>query len=303
MTELSDRLHSWRASGQYFDADGVSVWFRCRGRGSWLVCFHGFPTSSWDWHRVLPELEKKHRVLVFDFPGYGLSAKPTDRNYSILRQFDAAAALLHTLGIRQFHLLAHDMGDTVACELLYRIAVGESRLEPRSITLLNGGIYPDLHRPLPTQRLLRSRLLGQLTARFSSWRVFMNQYPRVYADPDCFDRQHYQEQWALMLCGEGRKTLARVACYMRERQKFGERWLEPLQTCDVPLQLLWGTKDPIALPSIADRLQARNPAVKKTYLADTGHYPQLESAQAVISHLIEITRKTDLAAKKTQSIT
>lgn len=285
MDELSDRLHSWAASGRTARVDDTDVWYATRGRGPWLVCFHGFPTSSWDWHRLLPLLADHYRILVFDFPGYGLSAKPRQRNYSILRQMDTVEALLKALDITDFDLLSHDMGDTVACELLYRLEHNETALRPRSLTMLNGGIYPQLHQPLLTQKLLRIPLLGGLTARFGSWRVFRHQYPKIYADPASFSEQHYREQWALMLNNEGRKTLAKVACYMRERMRYRDRWQGPLHRLKVPAKLIWGECDPVAVHGIARKLKQKNKRIQLVMLEGIGHYPQLESPGKVAEEL------------------
>jgi len=155
-SELPDKLLTWMASGKFASVDGTGVWYRVMGRGPWLVLFHGFPTSSWDWHRLLPLLTHHHRVLIFDFPGYGLSDKPPGRDYSLLRQMDAVEELLKMLGITEFDLLAHDMGASVACELLHRLETSQTSLSLRSLTILNAGIYMDMHQPLPTQRLLRT---------------------------------------------------------------------------------------------------------------------------------------------------
>ena len=128
---LTEPLRRWLDDGDHVVVDSVGMYYQLAGEDRnqlpWLVCFHGFPTSSWDWHASLPWLQKNHRVLVFDFPGYGLSQKPTDRSYSLLRQLDAAEALLRHLGIRSFDLLAHDMGNSVACELLRRRESGDYR--------------------------------------------------------------------------------------------------------------------------------------------------------------------------------
>ncbi len=286
MVELSDRLHSWAAGGRTARVADTDVWYAIRGRGPWLVCFHGFPTSSWDWHRLLPLLAAHYRVLVFDFPGYGLSAKPPQRNYSILRQMDTAQALLKALDITEFDLLSHDMGDTVACELLHRLEQNETALRPRSLTMLNGGIYPQLHQPLLTQKLLRTPLIGALTARFSSWRVFRHQYPKIYADPASFSEQHYREQWALMLNNEGRRTLARVAVYMRERRRYRDRWQGPLHRLKIPIKLIWGDRDPVAVYGIARKLKKENAEIQLLTLEGIGHYPQLESPGAVFEGIL-----------------
>ena len=285
MNDLTSALQSWMASGHFARVDDVDIFYRTSAASNrslpWLVCFHGFPTSSWDWHALLPKLEKTHRVLVFDFPGFGLSGKPLDRNYSLKRQLDAAEALMQFLHIVEFDLLAHDMGNSVACELLRRREEGNCHFELKSLTLLNGGIYMDMHRPLFTQRLLRTPFLGAISARLTSWRLFRLQYPRVYANPDQFEESHYRSQWALLLNNDGRKTLHKVAGYMRERTRMGEQWTGPLHRLEVPLKVIWGKQDPIAVYSIAEKLCSKNRQAELVTLDGIGHYPQLEAPAQV----------------------
>jgi len=282
---LPEDIQSWMAGGHFVRVDGVEVFYRIHGKRNtgfpWLVCFHGFPTSSWDWHLLLPSLEKAHRVLVFDFPGYGLSEKPANRDFSLGRQLDAAEALLDLLGIHEFDLLAHDMGDSVACELLRRREQGGYRFGLKSLTLLNGGIYMELHRPLLTQRLLRTPVLGALAVLLTSWWMFRLQYPNVYAHPEQFGENHYRNQWALMMNNGGRRVLHKIARYMRERARMGELWTGPLHRFDLPFRVIWGKQDPIAVFEIALKLCDRNGTAGLTILPDVGHYPQLEAPQKV----------------------
>lgn len=282
---LTEAIRAWRERGACVRVDDVDLFFLVAAQDRpglpWLVCFHGFPTSSWDWHSLLPYLQQKHRVLVFDFPGYGLSAKPPNRDYSLRRQLDATEALLGHLGIRSFDLLTHDMGNSVACELLRRREQGAYPFELRSLCLLNGGIYMDLHRALLTQKLLRTPGVGAIAGRLSSWRLFRMQYPNVYADPAQFDEEHYRSQWSLMMNNGGRRVLHRIAGYMRERKRMGDRWTGPLERLDQPFRVIWGDRDPIALPAIAQRLCRRNPQARLQTLEGVGHYPQLEAPERV----------------------
>lgn len=285
MSELTAPLQSWQDSGDFARVDDVDLFYRLAGTGNddcpWLVCFHGFPTSSWDWHTLLPLLEKRRRVLVFDFPGYGLSEKPPGRDYSLKRQLDTAEALLRHLGIESFDLLAHDMGNSVACELLRRREDGNYPFELRSLTLLNGGIYMEQHRPLFTQRLLRTPGVGAVAARLTSRRLFLLQYPKVYANPLQFDEEHYASQWALLLHNGGRRTLHRIAGYMRERVRMGEAWTGPLHRLELPLTVIWGREDPIAVCGIAETLLRHHPKARLVTLNGIGHYPQLEAPEQV----------------------
>lgn len=281
MNSLPGRLHTWMAAGRFLRIDDLAVYIQQQGSGPDLVCLHGFPTSSWDWHRVLPALARHFRVTVFDLPGYGLSAKPVKRNYSLLNQMDTVAGLLDKLAIRNCHVLSHDMGDSLACEWLFRLR--EQREVPaiQKLVMLNGGIYMDLHQPLLTQRLLRTPLLGEITARLSSWRVFMHQYAKVYAEPHQFSSVHYRAQWALMLHNDGRKVLAKIACYMRERLRYTHRWLDSLHQSRLPIHLIWGRLDPIAVHAIAERLLRLRPQTTLTSLPQAAHYPQLELPESV----------------------
>jgi pimeloyl-ACP methyl ester carboxylesterase len=292
VNELTADIQTWMAGGRFASVDGVEIFYRIFNSGNknrpWLVCFHGFPTSSWDWHLLAPSLANTHRMLVFDFPGYGLSGKPADRNYSLKRQLDAAEALLRFLRINDFDLLAHDMGNSVACELLRRREQGGYPFELKSLTLLNGGIYMDMHRPLFTQRLLRTPIVGSIAGRLTSWRLFRLQYPRVYANPEQFDEQHYQSQWSLLLNNNGRRTLHRIAGYMRERTRMGEQWTGPLHRLDLPFRVIWGKEDPIAVYAIAQKLCGLNRSASLETLEGVGHYPQLEApakVAAVLGHL------------------
>ncbi len=283
MSSLPHELHTWMAGGRFLRVDGINVYCQQHGTGPDLVCLHGFPTTSWDWHRVLPVLAQHFRVTVFDLPGYGLSEKPVDRSYSLLKQMDTVVSILGKLGVSNCHVLSHDMGDSLACEWLYRLKMDHDVPAIQKLVMLNGGLYMDLHQPLLTQRMLRIPVLGEITARISSWQVFMHQYPKVYANSNQFSAAHYQAQWALMLHNNGRKVLAKVACYMRERLRYNERWLGSLHQSSLPIQLIWGQQDPIAVQSIAERLLKLRPGTELISLPEAGHYPQLEVPAQVSS--------------------
>ncbi len=43
-----------------------------------IVFVHGFPSSSYDYHRVFPLLKDKFKLVAFDQLGFGFSDKPND---------------------------------------------------------------------------------------------------------------------------------------------------------------------------------------------------------------------------------
>ncbi len=74
-----------------------------------------------------------------------------DHRYSLLEQADLVEALWRQLGIASTRIVAHDYAVSVAQELLARRADGDLAVELEGLHLLNGGVYPDLHRPQPLQ--------------------------------------------------------------------------------------------------------------------------------------------------------
>ena len=82
--------------------------------------------------------------------------------------------------------------------------------------------------------------------------------------------------------------MEKIAGYMRERRKYGERWLAPLHQTTVPFKLIWGCEDPIAIFPIAQKLSDQNRNIELIPLKNIGHYPQLEAAALVAENMLII---------------
>jgi pimeloyl-ACP methyl ester carboxylesterase len=114
---------------------------------------HGFPTSSHDWHRILDRLARRHRVVVPDLLGFGLSDKP-DQRYSLFEQADLVEAVAGDLGLDAVALVTHDMGDSVGGELLARSLDGTLSFGVMRRVLTNGSVYIDMAHLTDGQQLL-----------------------------------------------------------------------------------------------------------------------------------------------------
>ena len=130
-----------------------------------ILFIHGFPSAAWDWHFQWKYLAGQYRLICLDLLGFGLSDKPAEHQYSLLEQADIIQELLGKQGVKQYHVLAHDYGDSVAQELLSRQDDSQKAAKILSICFLNGGLFTSHHRPLFTQKLLKSRL-GGLVSHF-----------------------------------------------------------------------------------------------------------------------------------------
>jgi pimeloyl-ACP methyl ester carboxylesterase len=239
-----------------------------------LLVLHGFPTSSFDFRHALPHLAARYRVILHDHLGFGLSEKPSDYSYSLLEQAEVAIEVWRMLGVTRGHLLAHDYGTSVATELLARRARRLLPVDIASVTLSNGSVYLELAHLQPSQRLLRAPRLGPIFAALSNGVVFRLQLRRILGEP--VPDEELDLMWAGIVHREGRSRLPAISSYLDERVRFRERWIGALRSLDVPMHVLWGRRDPIAVPAIAEALLRDVPGAHATWLDELGHYPMLE---------------------------
>ncbi len=278
---ISETLDAWRDRGRFLSVFEQRIFVVDVGPrdAEALVLLHGFPTSSLDFHRVIDRLAERFRVVAHDHPGFGLSAKPEHYSYSLLEQAETAVEVWRQLGIDTAHLLAHDYGTSVATELLARRRRGLLPFTPRSVTLSNGSIHLELARLRLSQRIARSRTFGPLFSRLVTGAYFRNVMRRLWGDPSRAEAADLEAMWQGVRAGEGQLRTHQISSYLDERMRFWHRWIEALETLDLPTHVLWGRRDPVAVPAIAEQLAREIPGAELTWLDGLGHYPQLEDPE------------------------
>lgn len=282
----------WRDGGSFETFAGLGIF--CRDSGppetrSATLLLHGFPSSGYDWHAVWKKLSAGRRALAPDFAGFGLSDKPADFSYSLFEQADLVEMLVDRHGVHSVDVVAHDMGTSVACELAARRQRGLLGFDMRSLALMNGSVHIELSRLTPSQKLLRSPLAG-LFVRVASERVFRLQLRRILGRQ--LPGEELGAMWALMGHGDGIRRLPRLIGYIDERHRFGRRWIGALEHLDIPVLVLWGPRDPVAVPEIARRLADGIPGARLQWLDGLGHYPQLEDPGATGRALLAFLDRT-----------
>ena len=259
-----------------------------------VVLLHGFPTSSFDWRACADHLKQKRRVVTFDFLGFGLSDKPQDYSYSLIEQADSVAVVLRELGVRRAHLVAHDMGTSVATELLARRRHKLLTFEMASLTLTNGSVYLDMAHLTPSQRLLRLPMVGSLFARGSSFATFHLQVRRLLGRP--IDDQELRDMFDLIVRDDGKARLTQLISYLDERTRFAERWTSHLHELQLPTLIAWGARDPVAVIAIGERLAHEIPGARLERMEDVGHFPPLEAPETLVDHLERFFHEVDREA-------
>ncbi|MFT5677261.1 MAG: pimeloyl-ACP methyl ester carboxylesterase [Paraglaciecola sp.] len=246
-----------------------------------ILMIHGFPSAAWDWHYQWLRLAKTYQIITLDMLGFGLSDKPRPHKYSLLEQADIIAALLAKLQIDSCHVLAHDYGNSVAQELLSRQMEGGLHISILSMCFLNGGLFADYHRPLLTQKLLKSPI-GPLLSRFMDKASLKKSFGKIFGPNTPPSDADINILWRLLSHNEGQRVLPSLLNYIDERGVNAQRWLESMQQAPTPLYFINGVHDPISGKHMLDRYIDIIPNPRTTAL-DVGHYPQIEAPEQVLA--------------------
>ena len=276
----------WRQRGSLLQLLGHSIFVLDEGidRCGTLVLLHGFPTSSWDWQPLWADLTKDFRVIALDMLGFGFSDKPDHRAYTIHRQADLVEALVAAKQLTAFHVLAHDYGDTVAQELLARQLDSSGVGEWLSCCFLNGGLFPETHRALFSQKLLLSPL-GGLLVKLTGFRQFSAGFSQVFGVAHRPTEHQLNDFWWIINVNQGKRVFCNLITYISDRKLHRERWVSALQTSTIPLAVINGSVDPISGAHMVARYQELGCRLDYVAKLDAvGHYPQVEDPQRVLEH-------------------
>ncbi|KRF67824.1 hypothetical protein ASG99_13595 [Bacillus sp. Soil768D1] len=100
----------------FVNHDNESLYYEVHGQGDPLLLIMGLGYNSLSWHRTLPTLAKRFKVIVFDNRGVGKSSKP-EQPYSIEMMAEDARAVLDAVSVDSAHVYGISMGGMIAQRL------------------------------------------------------------------------------------------------------------------------------------------------------------------------------------------
>ena len=286
-------LEEWKNAGEIIRYKGNEIFYRDEGEGDVILCIHGYPSSSWDWHKIWPEITKTHRVIALDMLGFGFSSKPDDYNYSIADQTDIHLELFNALGIKSFHILAHDFGIFVGQELVARNDLGElDGFKVNSLCAMSGSIFPELYNPRLIQRLLLSPI-GWLVQKLFTEEKFGQNLSSVFGQKTQPTKAELSSYWSLLQYNSGDKIIGKLLFYIADRKVDGDRWVEAWQETKLPVLLIIGLADPMYGAGSIERYKVLTKQKNLECLKDAGHFPQVERpAEVAAAYKVFLTTCT-----------
>jgi haloalkane dehalogenase len=155
--ERFDGLPGYDFEPHYGEIDGLRLHFLDEGSGDPIVCFHGEPTWSYLYRKMLPPLVAGgYRVICPDYAGFGRSDKPTDRGwYTYDRHVELMTLLLDGLELTDATVVVQDWGGPIGLRWAVENAGSVARL-----VILNTGLFT-----------------GRVSKGFMAWRDFAERNP------------------------------------------------------------------------------------------------------------------------------
>jgi len=267
--------------------EGVDLFYREAGdpTAPAIVLLHGFPTSSYMFRNLIPQLARTRHVIAPDYPGFGQSAMPDPATfpYTFDRMADMMRGLLDALGIDRFAIYVQDYGAPVG----FRLAVAQPE-RIRAIVSQNGNAYEEGLTPF--WEPLRAYWADPSEANAMPLRAFLERDALIwqYTDGVRDVTRISPDTWTLDQAlldrpGNAEIQLALFYDYRTNPGRYAE-WQTYFREHQPPMLAVWGKNDQIFGPDGA-RAFARDLPDAEIHLLDTGHFA-LEEEGETIAELI-----------------
>jgi pimeloyl-ACP methyl ester carboxylesterase len=244
------------------------------GNGDPVVLIHGIPTWGYLWHRQIPALSGRRRVLIPDMLGFGYSDKSDSFDRSIAVQAATINEWLETLGIERATVVGHDIGGGVALRLATLFPRRVSRLclintvcyDSWPIELMLQFGHPEAYRKMSAATAL-TMLRQALRMGFAT-----------SVDDSVFDGL-----LAPYSTEVGKLSLIRNAAALNTNHTTEITPLLP--GISVPTLILWGEDDRFQLIGYGERLASDIPNATLTRIREARHFAMFDQSDELEGHL------------------
>ncbi len=239
-----------------------------------VILLHGFAASLQTWDAWARDLERDHRVIRYDLPGFGLTGADPSGDYTDARAVAVLLALMDRLGLARASLVGNSMGGRIAWIFA---ALHPERTDKLVLVSPAGFAGPGVEYGVPPKVPLLMRALPYVLPAF----MLRASLAPAYANADALTDALFTRYRNLMLAPGVRRAIVR-----RMGQEVLVDPVPVLQRIKAETLLMWGEKDGmIPFANSADYLRAL-PHATLVALPGIGHIPQ-EEAPATVGLLRE----------------
>jgi haloalkane dehalogenase len=277
--ELLEGLPDFPFAPYYRQVDGLRIAHVDEGDGPPVVFFHGEPTWSFLWRKVIPPVRGAgFRCIAADQPGFGRSDKPMDVDwYSYDRHTEFAASLLADLDLRDATAVVHDWGGPIGL----RLAVEHPERIAR-LVITDTGLFTGHQRMTDAWKAFRD-----FVQRTEDLPIGFLVRGACKTDPGDEVIAAYDAPFPSVASKAGARAFPLMLPTSPEDPgaEMGQRVLEALRDDRRPTLMLWADSDPIIPPKTGERFAVAIGRDQPRVVKNASHFLQ-EDAGAEIGELI-----------------
>jgi pimeloyl-ACP methyl ester carboxylesterase len=279
-TEASDLFR--REPDRFLDVGAGEAAYRVVGAGPDVLFVHGWPVSSATFRQLLPHLVDHVTCHLIDFPSAGSSRFDADTPMSIAQHIETVRRVVDLLELDHVAVVGHDSGGMIARHAM----VGDPRL--RAMGLIN------TEPPDPSWRFksfIASRHLPGLSAGLG----WVAGKPRIVRSRAVFgdafaDRSLLGGEFAEFFLAPLHESRLHRDAAVKLLRSFDMRHVTDLagihRRIDVPVQLVWGDKDPFFPVDRARAMVAGFPDARLAVIEGAGLFSHEERPAEVAKALL-----------------
>ena len=266
---------------RYREVEGLRLAHVDEGDGAPVVMWHGEPTWSFLWRKVLPPVrDAGHRVILPDLPGFGRSDKPMDPDwYTYDRHVAVAATLLEDLDLRGATFVVHDWGGPIGL----RVAVEHPDRVAR-IVMMDTGLWTG------TQPMSEAwQRFAAFVDRTQDLPIGMLVRGACATDPGDEVIDAYDAPFPSIASKAGARAFPRLIPQTADAPGAaeGRAVLEALAVDTRPKLVLWADADPVLPLAVGERFAERIGAPAPEVIPGASHFLQEDQGERIGARIAE----------------
>jgi pimeloyl-ACP methyl ester carboxylesterase len=222
--------------------------------------------------------------VAFDLPAFGLAERPQGYDYSWTGLGRFCVAAVDELGLRDFHLVVHDIGGPVGFELASAVP---DRVA--SLTLLNTTIdVTDFKSPW-TMEPFRHRGVGELWMRSlngPAFRFLMRL--QGIGDPASVSKAELNAYLALMKGPDRGRAFLQIMRSGERTPGKQARYRAAVRGVQYPVQAVWAADDPTMTLAVYGEKARAAAGLPALHIVPGKHFPQEDQAPAIAQKIAEL---------------
>ena len=269
---------------------GVKIFYREAGDPSkpTIVLLHGFPSSSYQFHDLIPLLADRFHVIAPDYPGMGYSEA---QDPTVLRPtFDdvtrAIGAFIEQRAPGPHIFYMHDIGGPIGMRIATAHPERIAGLIFQNFTISVEGwnperlkVYERLGGPETPENLAETQQLATVERD-----MFLHK--RGARQPDALNPDNWAIDAYAFSIAANRVFMSRLLMNLATNIQLYPEWTAYLKERKPKALILWGRNDPLFTPAAPEFVKQILPAAELRYF-DGGHFVLDEYADAMAEAIIE----------------